>query len=76
MVGLMKTAARELGDHNVRVNIVAPGGNPHPGEPQSPGGTLLKRRNNPEEVAAFFLHLSRMKNVSGQFFNVDSQILF
>ena len=77
VVGLMKTAALELGDYNIRLNVVAPGKNPHPGEVSKPlEGNILKRTNTPGEVAAFFVHLSRMKNVSGQIINLDSGILF
>ena len=77
ILGLMKSAALELGEHNIKVNVVAPGRQPHPGEAGDYSqGTALGRTNNPSEVAAFFVRLSRMNNVSGQIFNLDSRILF
>ncbi|MCE9641795.1 MAG: SDR family NAD(P)-dependent oxidoreductase [Betaproteobacteria bacterium] len=77
VLGLMKAAALELGEHNVKVNVVAPGKNPHPGEADTfAEGNILKRTNHPDEVGEFFVHLSRMKSVSGQFINLDARILF
>ena len=76
MLGLMKTAALELGEHNVRVNVISPGRNPHPGEVSNPEGNILPKTNTPPDVAAFFVHVSRMTNISGQIFNLDSRILF
>ncbi len=77
MLGLMKCAAMELGEHNIRVNVVIPGRNPHPGEVSDPRGTILKRTNTPsDEVAPFFVQFSQLKNVSGQIVNLDSRIIF
>ncbi|MBI4331895.1 MAG: SDR family NAD(P)-dependent oxidoreductase [Chloroflexi bacterium] len=77
--GLMKCAALELGGHNIRVNVVNPGRNLRPGEAietEIVEQNILKRTNDPAEVAAFYVHLSGMHNVSGQIFNLDSRILF
>jgi hypothetical protein len=35
----------------------------------------LGRTSNAAEVAAFILHVSLMKHVSGQVFNLDSRVL-
>ena len=76
-LGLMKSAALELGEYNVKVNVVAPGKNPHPGEAEmSAEGNILRRTNEPSEAASFFVQLSRMKGVTGQFLNLDARILF
>ncbi len=76
-LGLMKSAALELGPYNVKVNVVAPGKNPHPGEANEPAeGNVLRRTNAASEPALFFVQLSRMSGVSGQFLNLDARILF
>ncbi len=83
LIGLTKAAARELGGFNIKVNAVLPG---H--LPTEMGGSIpdaihervlhenaLNRVSDPREVAEFIHHLSRMNNVSGQIFNLDSRIL-
>lgn len=77
VLGLVKSAAIELGEYNIKVNVVAPGKNPHPGETPVPAeGNVLNRTNDVSEAASFFLQLSRMQGVSGQFINLDARILF
>jgi 3-oxoacyl-[acyl-carrier protein] reductase len=83
LIGLTKACARELGTANIQVNAVLPGY-----LPTDMGGTIaetmlskivshntLGRTSDAAEVADFIYHLSRMKNVSGQVFNLDSRIL-
>jgi 3-oxoacyl-[acyl-carrier protein] reductase len=83
LIGLTKAAAKELGGFNIKVNAVLPGY-----LPTEMGGSIsdaihervlhenaLNRVSDPQEVAEFIHHLSRMKNVSGQIFNLDSRIL-
>jgi 3-oxoacyl-[acyl-carrier protein] reductase len=83
LIGLTKACAHELGSSNIQVNAVLPG---H--LPTEMGGTVpdtmlakivrhnaLGRTSDAAEVADFIYHLSLMKNVSGQVFNLDSRIL-
>lgn len=79
--GLMKTAAQELGSYNIRVNAVNPGRILHPGDVILPAerviaDSVLKRIQEAEEIADFFVYLSGMENVSGQILNMTSLILF
>jgi 3-oxoacyl-[acyl-carrier protein] reductase len=83
LIGLTKASARELGSSNIQVNAILPGY-----LPTDMGGTVsdamlskivnrnaLGRTSDAVEVADFIYHLSCMKNVSGQVFNLDSRIL-
>lgn len=80
LVGLMKTAAREWGPANIRVNMVLPGwhataltgfrDDPAP----APFGPALGHGTTMEEVARFIVGLAAMPDVSGQIFNLDSRI--
>lgn len=83
VIGLMKAAARDLGEYNVRVNAVNPGLITH--ELLELGGasaegyqsdTMLGRLSSPEDFADFVVYMSHMKNISGQIYNVDSRVLF
>jgi len=83
LIGLTKAAAKELGGFNIKVNAVLPGYLPtEMGESVSDAiqervlhENALNRVSDPREVAEFIHHLSRMNNVSGQIFNLDSRIL-
>ena len=83
LIGLTKAAAKEFGGANIQVNCVLPGLLPtdmgaaarERVHGQVIAETTLGRTSNAVEVAAFILHLSRMQNVSGQVFNLDSRIL-
>ena len=81
LVGLVKSAAREWGTHNIRVNLVCPGWQetrlaegaiPHGGDPAD---HVLGRHSNLEAVAQTIYHLARLQDVSGQVWNLDSRIV-
>ena len=86
VLGLMKAAASEFGEYNIKVNAVIPGLIPH--QLLALGGfvpdyvkryrdeTTLGRLSTPEDFADFIVCLSQMNNVSGQTFSLDSRILF
>ena len=82
LVALTQTCARELAQHNIRVNVVFPGYLPTGMFQSLPGPSrqhlirenVLGRSNTLEEIGRFVLHLASMLNVSGQIFNLDSRI--
>ncbi|MFC2001945.1 SDR family NAD(P)-dependent oxidoreductase [Chloroflexota bacterium] len=84
VIGLTKSAARELGDYNVKVNAVCPGRILHErslGQGRRPRDyeeeTVLHRATgSAQEFAKFVVYLSSMENISGQTLNLDSRILF
>ncbi len=83
LIGLTKAVAVELGGSNIQANAVLPGylatdmgGNVSEGVlARIREQNVLKRFSDPAEVAWFVHHLSCMRNVSGQVFNLDSRIL-
>ncbi len=83
LIGLTRTCAREFGRFNIKVNAVLPGYLPTDmGEKLSEMmvnrivyANVLGRVSNPDEVADFVHHLSGMRDVSGQVFNLDSRVL-
>jgi 3-oxoacyl-[acyl-carrier protein] reductase len=83
LIGLTKSCARELGPYNIKVNAVLPGYlKTDMGETIATSvkerieqENTLQRSTQPAEVAEFIFHLSRMNNVSGQIFNLDSRIV-
>lgn len=83
LIALTKTAAKELGPYHIQVNVVLPG---YLSTPMTRAlltrhreailsDNVLGRGSDFHEVAQFILHLSKMKHVSGQIFNLDSRIL-
>lgn len=82
IIGLSKTVAREMGEHNIKVNVVCPGFIPHSPRLRANPPTdflqeaVLHRSNNPEELADFIFYLSKQQNISGQTFPLESRIMF
>ena len=82
LVGLVKTAAAELGPHNVNVNLVAPGFVETPSQAHTPElirdlvlkETALKRLGTPEDIAPVivFLCSDAARHVTGQVIKVDA----
>jgi 3-oxoacyl-[acyl-carrier protein] reductase len=84
LLGLVKTAAREWGDHNIRINAVCPGWHrtdlsgsalPDPAGEEGPSAHLLGRFVDLNEVARSIYHLALLQDISGQVWNLDSRIL-
>ncbi len=84
LMGFMKSMALEMGDQNIRINIVMPGfletemtqSIPDSMKKNVLSQHTLGRYNTPDRVGAFitFLH-HYMPHTSGQIFNLDSRIL-
>ncbi len=82
LIALTQSTAREWGSTGIQVNAVCPGFLQSPMteglEPAQSeeiiSGNVLGRHSTCEEVAEFIHHLSEMKHVSGQTFNLDSRI--
>ena len=85
VVGLTRSVAQELGEHNIKVNAVSPGLILHArakkeetisrerAEPWI-ARSVLRRSGDASEFAEFVVQLSRMENVSGQALDLDSGI--
>jgi 3-oxoacyl-[acyl-carrier protein] reductase len=81
LIGLVKTAVKEWGPQNVRVNLVLPGWQKtrlsEGSMPETDGWSdhALRRPASVEEVASTVLYLAQLKDVSGQVWNCDSRNL-
>ncbi len=82
LIGFTQSLAKEVGPQNVRVNAVLPGflltklvGSLTAGQIATHAASnALGRLNDFAEVARFVEFLARMRNVSGQVFQLDSRI--
>jgi len=83
IIGLTKSAAQELSEHNIMVNAVLPGymltdmgieSNAKAKE-LALHDSLVKEFSDPDNVAEFICYLSGTKGITGQVFNLDSRIL-
>lgn len=81
LMGLVQTAAREWGAHNIRVNLVCPGwqptalaGDAYPA-PEQLSDHVLGRVSTVEDVSRMICHLAQLPALSGQIINLDSRIL-
>ena len=82
LIGLVKTAALELGKHGVNVNLVAPGFIETPGQAKTPRHVrdlvlqecAIKRLGTPTDVAPLvvFLASDAARHITGQVIKVDA----
>ena len=81
LVGLVQTAAREWGEHNIRVNLVCPGWQPTALAGAAFPATeelsdhVLGRLSNLQDVSRTICDLAQLPGMSGQIINLDSRIL-
>lgn len=82
LIGLSKSAALELAEYGIQVNVVLPGymptqmGRNAPGAMEGAiGDSLLKRLSDPDEAASFICQLIELRGVTGQVFALESRIL-
>ncbi len=83
LIGLTKTAAKELSRYNVMVNAVLPGfmmtdmGSESSDDAKEKAlkDSLVKAFSNPEDVAEFICNMIETKGITGQVFNLDSRII-
>ncbi|HET6673713.1 MAG TPA: SDR family NAD(P)-dependent oxidoreductase [Nitrospiraceae bacterium] len=81
LIGLVRTAAREWGASDIRVNLVYPGRHHTPlvGNAFNTGiecaGHMLGRPPALDEVARVISYLAQLKDVSGQVWNLDSRLV-
>ncbi len=79
-VGFVKSAAREFGNVNVRVNAVFPGWHPSPlagaafPGPDDLDDHVLGRTPSLDDVADVIYRLTTARDISGQIYNVDNRL--
>ncbi len=82
LLGLTRTAARELAEKGIRVNAVLPGFMPTAmgavagnALEKAKQDSLLNTLSDPGEVARFVVYLAGTRNITGQVFCLDSRII-
>ncbi len=83
LIGLTRTAAKELSKYNIMVNAVLPGymltdmgmESSDKAKELALQDSLVKEFSNPDNVAEFICYLSGTTGITGQVFNLDSRIL-
>jgi 3-oxoacyl-[acyl-carrier protein] reductase len=80
LLGVSRTAALELGQYNIKVNMAIPGPVNHPSvswvfREGEVGGGLLGRNQTPEEFALFVVNMTHYENISGQMFFAENRIM-
>ncbi|MBI4777799.1 SDR family NAD(P)-dependent oxidoreductase [Candidatus Desantisbacteria bacterium] len=81
ILGLSMSAAKELGEYNIRVNTVLPGYlltdmgmSADRARDQAAKISVLHKLSSLDEVACFVVNLTQMTSISGQVFNLDSRV--
>ena len=81
VIGFTSSLAKELGEHNIRVNCVLPGYMPTEMGVHAEGAmkraeeeSILDCLSDPGEVAGFIAYLVTTKTVTGQVFSLDSRL--
>ena len=80
-LGLVKSAAQELGKTNVRVNAIFPGWHQSPlsgdafPSPDQLHAHVLGRTPSLDEVADFIYSVTTTRDISGQVYNLDNRLL-
>jgi 3-oxoacyl-[acyl-carrier protein] reductase len=80
LIGLTHTAARELAQYDIRVNVLLPGymmtemgANALKAMEKAREDSIAKKLSDPLEVAEFVAYLLGTKNITGQVFSLDSR---
>jgi len=81
VISLTKSAARDLGEYNIQVNVVSPAVTPHEDIAKVEGHmdrvnryieqSLIHRVGTADEFAGFIVHLAGMENITGQVLALD-----
>jgi NAD(P)-dependent dehydrogenase (short-subunit alcohol dehydrogenase family) len=82
VLGLSRTAAIELSEYNIQVNVLLPGYmmtemgmKAGKAAEKARAGSISGRLSRPEDVADFVAGVLRFQNVTGQIFSLDTRII-